>query len=131
MTPLADAMFQLLIFFMLSASLTPYSLLTLRSASETLDDDPSGNSSPGPGGAAPSFSSDVAIWRVERQGIIAGGQRVPIENIDALAEAIAEIGAVHLLLIVLPDASVQDVSTVLARLQRANVQSVQVSRGEG
>ncbi len=29
LTPLADAMFQLLIFFMLSTSLTPYSLLTI------------------------------------------------------------------------------------------------------
>ena len=32
MTPLADAMFQLLIFFMLSSSLAPYSLITLKTA---------------------------------------------------------------------------------------------------
>ena len=30
LTPLADAMFQLLIFFMLSSNLAPYSLLTVR-----------------------------------------------------------------------------------------------------
>jgi len=42
LTPLADAMFQLLIFFMLSSNLAPYSLLTIRSGTTG---DPAGASS--------------------------------------------------------------------------------------
>ena len=38
LTPLADAMFQLLIFFMLSSSLAPYSLITLKTAPQDVAD---------------------------------------------------------------------------------------------
>jgi biopolymer transport protein ExbD len=39
LTPLADAMFQLLIFFMLTSSLAPYSLITLKTAAKPVSEE--------------------------------------------------------------------------------------------
>jgi biopolymer transport protein ExbD len=132
LTPLADAMFQLLIFFMLSSSLTPYSMLTLQTAPEMPDAAATASSAPGPGPGAPAPSGALEIWRVDRDVIIANGQRLTFDQLDSLAEALGTTGRpAQVVLIVLPGARVQDVSTVLARLQRADVMSLQVSRGEG
>ena len=54
MTPLADVMFQLLVFFMLSANITPYSLIDIRTG---------GLSGGAPAGAAAAcllYTSDAA-----------------------------------------------------------------------
>jgi biopolymer transport protein ExbD len=131
LTPLADAMFQLLIFFMLSSSLTPYSLLTLQSApggatsaaTATAGNDPDA----APQTAAP---ADAALWTVEAGGVMVGGQHFGFEALAALAEALVTPGTpVTVVLIVRPTAQVQDVTTVLARLRAAGVGSVQISSG--
>ncbi|MFN3145142.1 MAG: ExbD/TolR family protein [Paracoccaceae bacterium] len=130
MTPLADAMFQLLIFFMLSSTLTPYSLLTLQTASLP-DAADSASASQGPAAGSTNAPSEVVIWRLERNGIRAAGQQIGFDQLGALADALgAADRPAHVLLIVLPDARVQDVSTALSHLRRANVDAVQVSAGE-
>lgn len=130
LTPLADAMFQLLIFFMLSSSLTPYSLLTLQTAA--LPEVPDGTSaSQGPAAGPASIPSEVVIWRLERNGIRAAGQRIGFDQLQSVAEALGSSGTpAHVVLIVLPEARVQDVSTALSHLRRANVDAVQVSAGD-
>ena len=127
LTPLADAMFQLLIFFMLSSSLTPYSLLTLQSApgasatgSAIAGNDPDAQ----PLTAAP---ADTALWTVEADAVLVGGQRFGFDALDDLAQALGAPSSV--ILIVHPSAQVQSVSTVLARLRAADVGSVQISGG--
>ena len=131
LTPLADAMFQLLIFFMLSSSLTPYSLLTLQSASGGVS--ASGSGSAGNDPDAPALTAapnDVALWTVEADAVLVGGQRFGFDALDALAEALGEPGIpASVILIVRPSAQVQSVSTVLARLRAADVASVQISGG--
>jgi biopolymer transport protein ExbD len=132
LTPLADAMFQLLIFFMLSSSLTPYSLLTVQSApgdagAEQAAAGPASDDPPQQMSAPP---ADVTLWTLEADTVIVGGQRFDFDALDALADALGTAGApADVILIVRPSAQVQDVTTVLARLRAAEVASVQVTTG--
>lgn len=131
LTPLADAMFQLLIFFMLSAGLTPYSLLTLQSAPAQAQT--SGTTAEG--GEAerqpPAPPGETALWTIEAEAVLVGGQRFGFDALDDLAGALGSGTApADVVLIVRPSARVQDITTVLARLSAANVGSVQVSTGQ-
>lgn len=131
LTPLADAMFQLLIFFMLSSGLTPYSLLTLQSAPGEQDDQsPTGQDPQSTEEIAPAPPADVALWTVDAETVIVGGQRFGFEALDDLASSLGVAGApAEVVLIIRPTAQVQDITTVLARLTAANVTAVQVSTG--
>ena len=130
LTPLADAMFQLLIFFMLTTSLTPYSLITLKSVSEAAEQQESGG--PGPGdGAAQNASTGPAptIWQVSNESVVVAGQSYAMDQLADLALAIGtqdrpgrvviEVGA---------EARVQDVAFVLEALESANIDAVQITQ---
>jgi biopolymer transport protein ExbD len=125
LTPLADAMFQLLIFFMLSASLTPYSPLTLQSAPPDLDE----TATPGEQGGGRSAPTDMAIWTLRAGQLDVAGQSFELAAVDGLAAALGRNGApAGVVLVVKDEARVQDLATVLAKLQAAEVAAVQVSR---
>lgn len=71
MTALADVMFQLLVFFMLSSNVTPYAFLTVQS----------GGLQGGVVGAAPdrpdgllTQAGTTAVWTLSPDGIVASGQ---------------------------------------------------------
>lgn len=132
LTPLADAMFQLLIFFMLSSGLTPYSLLTLQNAPGEQTSDPSAGGSTNDPSLLQTAGPEgkVALWTIEAQAVIVGGQSFGFDALDDLAAALGVAGAPSdVVLIIRPTAQVQDITTVLARLSAANVTSVQVSTG--
>jgi biopolymer transport protein ExbD len=125
LTPLADAMFQLLIFFMLSSSLTPYSLLTLSpgagtqaASGETPSDAP-----PGAAGA------EAASWVIDSGSILAGGQRFSFDALPQLAGALSAVQTRNVLLISSPQAQVQDLVTVLEALSAAGITAVQIVAG--
>ena len=69
LTPFADAMFQLLIFFMLSSSLTPYSLLTLQTGTPDAETSTAAGNDPAAAAAPPpqpaGVPQDVALWTIE------------------------------------------------------------------
>jgi biopolymer transport protein ExbD len=133
LTPLADAMFQLLIFFMLSSGLTPYSLLPFQSAQAQANAAPtvSGEEGEDPEPPALEDAGDVALWTIEAETVLIGGQRFGFDALDDLADALGTAGSPGaVVLIVRPSAQVQDITTVLARLSAAEVASVQVSIGE-
>lgn len=131
LTPLADAMFQLLIFFMLSSSLTPYSLLTVKSGAapaETL----------GPG-LAPADelpepdpeAREALLWSLVPGGIVRSGIPIDFDDLPTVVDALARqepVPAVSLL--VGPEARVQDLSTVLAILRRSDIVDVALTRTE-
>ncbi|MEP4196427.1 MAG: biopolymer transporter ExbD [Aliishimia sp.] len=124
LTPLADAMFQLLIFFMLTSSLTPYSLLTLRSgpgqetaAGETQEPPPEDPGTP---------QEPAATWTIENGAVLAGGQRFGFDSLPNLAGILAQRDAPNVLIISTPRAQVQDIVTVLETLAAAQITSVQV-----
>lgn len=130
LTPLADAMFQLLIFFMLSTSLTPYSLITLKSADPGAGE-AAGDTGPGsdPSRPAASGGDDLTRWNVGRGIVTAGGQDFPVEQLGDLAEALAETGDTEVVLVIAGDARVQDIAYVLEALKGADVDGVQIREG--
>ena len=130
LTPLADAMFQLLIFFMLSSSLTPYSLLTLQSGPAQPGDATAAGSETTAEPSAQTTPGDTALWTVEAGGIVVGGQAFDFATLPSLAAALGTASApANVILIVRPTAQVQDITSVLEALQAAEVGSVQVTAG--
>ncbi|WP_299733492.1 biopolymer transporter ExbD [uncultured Tateyamaria sp.] len=132
LTPLADAMFQLLIFFMLSSSLAPYSLITLKTAAEPVSEEDA--TAAGPGNdpnqpAPPTQAADVTLWTVGNGTVRSAGLDYDIDQLSALAEALSEGAPGSVVLIVTSEARVQDVASALEALEGANVGAVQISRG--
>ena len=123
LTPLADAMFQLLIFFMLSSGLAPYSLLTIQSGT--------GNAAAGgtetPTQAPDALLDTAAIWSIESGTIVASGQRFGFDLLPQLTEALVAADTPRVLLIARPEAQVQDLVHVLEALSAAGVDSVQIA----
>ena len=124
MTPLADAMFQLLIFFMLTSS-----LLTVQTAAPP-PEQVTATSAPTPNDKTPTPPLEVALWTLEAERIIVGGQEFTFDSLDALADALgSDVAPADVTILVRDTARVQDVTTVLARLATANVGAVRVARG--
>ena len=139
LTPLADAMFQILIFFMLTSSLTPFSLLTLQTAAieeNTVgtDDEAAPTAPPSPQEAT--APPAVVIWNVEAGAVQVAGSAQPYDignsdDLDALASSLGGGGtSANVLLLIRDTALVQDVATVMAALSRADVSAVQVARAK-
>ncbi|MEM8592227.1 MAG: biopolymer transporter ExbD [Pseudomonadota bacterium] len=133
LTPLADAMFQLLIFFMLSSSLTPYSLITLKSGppeTEAPEEDDSINTNTGGAGDGPPATPELpTLWTVGRDTVLASGQTYRIDQLVELAEAIGSQGAeTDIILIVREDARVQDVASAMEALENADIQALQITK---
>lgn len=129
LTPLADAMFQLLIFFMLSSSLAPFSLLTLKSAPESLE---TGESQSATGeGDGPSTDTVVGtIWTVEPGLVRVGGQPFEFDALPALAEALTDSGVTQgVTVIIRARTTVQDVTLVLEALRAAGIEGIQITTG--
>lgn len=132
LTPLADAMFQLLIFFMLSSSLTPYSLLTVQSAQGGTNEASDQGAQPDdPRPIAALQPGDVVVWAIDRDSVLVGGQRFELGSLGDLVDALAATdGPPDVVLVIQQNARVQDVTTVLARLSQAAVGTVRLSTEE-
>ncbi len=122
LTPLADAMFNLLIFFMLSSNITPYSLLPLKGTTSLPGTGAGdGTDAPQPAGA------EAAIWTVTSGEVIAGGQAFNMDRIGDLTESLTLAGTTSIMLIVRPEAQVQDLTTVLESLSAGGITQVQLA----
>lgn len=125
LTPLADVMFQLLIFFMLSSSLSPYALLPLSAPAEAQQ---------AAAGAAPvtAPTSAPTIWTVGRGDIRAGGTVFPAEALPAELAALRQAGVEELLLFTTAETTTQDVATVLEAVRVAGLARARlIGRGGG
>ncbi|WP_373634944.1 ExbD/TolR family protein [Yoonia sp. SS1-5] len=130
LTPLADAMFQLLIFFMLTSSLTPYSLLVVQSGPEA------GNTTSDPTAAPPTDEpiipgENAQLWYIAQGEITANGAVFPMEQLPTLAAAIGQNPLAEIILVMEDAAQVQDLTSVLEALTAAGVTSVQLARQGG
>ena len=125
-TPLADAMFQLLVFFMLTSSLAPYSLMTLTPGT-------AGNiTAAGDAPDVPQKATEeerVAIWSVGRGTLRAGGEKVALSDIHELVAPLIEAGLDRVVLLTGRSATVQDMASVLEALTLARIPTVQVVAG--
>lgn len=132
MTPLADAMFQLLIFFMLSSSLAPYSLLTIRSGPEPQEiGDTQSSTQPAPDAPITTIGANTALWTLDPDKVTIGGQSFPYEVLADLAVALAENAEAEVVIILRSEARVQNLATVLEALTAAGISAVQIIQGSG
>lgn len=131
LTPLADVMFQLLIFFMLATNLTPYSLITLRSAPNAEYDEALPGVDPDAAEFAQPSPDDTVLWTVANGLLSIAGTSYEDPNVyPALAAQLGGAGTLpNVVLIVRDTARVQDVATVLEALNTANIQSVRIAIG--
>lgn len=112
LTPLADVMFQLLIFFMLSSSLSPYARLPLVApAQDAASASPTGPAAAAQDGPAP------AIWTVGRGEIRAGATVFAPDALPAELAGLQAAGVAELLLFTTADTTTQDVATVLEAIR--------------
>lgn len=122
LTAFADAMFQLLIFFMLATNLDAFSLLTISQGGET-----SGVSDTETDASIPPVTlGQTALWTLSRDGITAGGQRFGFDQLPQLAKGALIAGTEQVLLITRPDSNVQGVVHVLEALNQNGIESVQI-----
>lgn len=127
---MADMLFQLLIFFMLSASLASFAMLDIRTG--RLAGGTPGGSGTGENEGVTTGLSDVrstAVWTLGPDGLIASGQRFALGQIDTLAGALADQGTANVLIVLRPDVPVADVIAVLEVLRARGIDSVQLADG--
>jgi len=127
LTPLADAMFQLLIFFMLSSSLSPYSLIALTGGA------PAGQS-PVTGVAVPTApvpdpAAKVVIWNLAHGHIRAGDQSVALADLPNVIPSLIAQEVSEVLIFPTRSATVQDIATVLELLGSRGVTKVRLVSG--
>lgn len=129
LTPLADAMFQLLTFFMLTTSLTPYSILTIGSNPENQAADAVDALGTGAGNDGTALPPDVIIWELEDGIVRSGGTEFDRTQLHDLSEALStQAGTVHVQLVIGPTARIQDVATAMAALRAHAVEQVEIKR---
>lgn len=120
-TPLADAMFQLLVFFMLTSSLTPYSLIALKSG--------------GVGSTVEAVGADkvvelpdnqVAIWQLSRGHIRAKDTEITLDQLDQVVPAMKQAGIEQVVIVTTGSATTQDLAKTIELLTINEISQVQV-----
>lgn len=127
LTPLADAMFQLLIFFMLSSSLSPYSLIALTGGA------PAGQSPvEGQAEAAapiPDPAAKLVIWHLTHGRVRSGDQSVALSDLPSVIASLIAEDVSEVLIFPMRSATVQDIATVLEQLGSRGVTKVRLVSG--
>ncbi|MFI0396744.1 ExbD/TolR family protein [Paracoccus jiaweipingae] len=124
LTPLADALFQVLVFFMLSGSLASYASLPLRNAALATRGG-AGTPTPDPTVEA----ARTAVWTIGASRITANGQRFGFDRLPALAQALKAQQTPNVLLIARPGARVQDMVDVLQVLSAQGITAIHIAGG--
>ena len=119
LTPLADAMFQLLIFFMLSSTLSPFSLMTLTSGQI-------GDEAASPPATA---QTDTPIWQLSRGQVRIAGATVALQDLTEFAKRLAAQGTSDVVVLPTQSATVQDVASVMEALGAAGIDRVRLMAG--
>lgn len=131
MTAMADMMFQLLIFFMLSSNLVPFSMLDIRTGGVRGGAAAPGEATQAEAAANTTDLAATAIWTVGGDGrITASGQRFAPDRLSALADALVAQGTDNVLVVAGEGVRVQQVVTVLEVLAARGITSVQLAGGE-
>ena len=128
MTAMADMLFQLLIFFMLSANLASFAMLDVRAGALGAAGADNGDS-PAQPSATITDTRTTAVWTLSPEGLIASGQRFGLDRAGQLAEALGAQGTTNVLVVLRPEVPVQNVITVLETLSAEGINSVQIADG--
>jgi len=110
LTPLADVMFQLLIFFMLSSTLAPYALLPVGQGAGA------GEAAPAPATAGAAAAAPP-VWQLGRGEARAGTERFALDEAGARRAALARGGPAELMVLTTSAARTADVVRLLEAVQ--------------
>jgi biopolymer transport protein ExbD len=119
LTPLADIMFQLLIFFMLSTTLAPYALIPLGAPAAPATANAPANASGG-------GSQNLVIWHVGAGEVRAGQSTVPMTSLPQIITQLKAGGLHEILLFTSATATMQDVATVIEAIRVGEVPRVRL-----
>jgi len=128
LTPLADAMFQLLVFFMLSSSLSPYSLMPLSAGAAPAGDQVA------PTTPQPQQDQEAAapeIWHLSRGAVRMGRETVALTELRDRLSGQQRGKIDQVLLFPGRSATVQDIATVLEVAGRHGVRRIQLMAASG
>lgn len=115
LTPLADVIFQLLVFFMLTAGMASYASVSL------------GQGRPDDAGQeTPTAIGGTAAWHVGAGTIRSGSATIEIADLPVALEALQGVEIGEVLLFITPEATVQDLADVLALMEAGGIQEVRL-----
>jgi len=124
LTPLVDVIFLLLIFFMLTSQIAPFSLISFGKAKIEKEvkqlDVPTENSPEIPG----------ALITVLKGGIAVNGRRTSHADIDLVMAELRRDGIKSAIISPRTSASVQDLITVLEAVKKATFESVRIRKSK-
>ncbi|MBK4214955.1 biopolymer transporter ExbD [Paracoccus caeni] len=129
MTAMADMLFQLLIFFMLSASLASFAMLDIRTGTLAGSGGNGGTTTNENVSTGLSPVHSTAVWTLHPDALVASGQRFPLDRIETLARALSEQGTANVLIVLRPDVPVANVIAVLEVLRAHGIDAVQLADG--
>lgn len=123
LTPLADVMFQLLLFFMLTSSLAPYALLPMGGTEPQVQGDRTAPSPPA--NRAPA----QAVWHLGHKEIRSGQVRIALEMLPQALDALKADGIQDLVVLVTHSAQTSDLVYVLEITRQADLARLQLVGG--
>jgi biopolymer transport protein ExbD len=117
LTPLIDVIFLLLVFFMLSSQIAPYSLLPMGGVASAREE-------PIAAADEPASQALPVVVRIARGQLHVGGETMAISDLRAAAERFRREGTESYLLIPTRSAEVQDIVSTLEALKAASAATV-------
>lgn len=128
LTPLADVMFQLLLFFMLTSALAPYALLPLGTPAGASSADRGPGAVPLPDTPGPLVETQ-AIWHLGRDEIRSGQVRIALDQLPQALEGLQDDGIRDLVVLVTQTSQTADMARLLEAVQQADIARLQLIGG--
>jgi biopolymer transport protein ExbD len=122
LTSLIDVIFLLVIFFMVSSQITPFSIIAL---------DPIVQNAAAPSPATPPPATAAVSLRVMAGSVRIAGQTVAMDGLEAALSALKQSGVTALIVVPTDSATVQDLVSVLESIKAAGIESATVLDRKG
>lgn len=122
LTSLIDVIFLLVIFFMVSSQITPFSIIAL---------EPAVASAAAPAPAAPPAASPAVSLRVMAGSARLAGRTVALDALAAELRSLRESGVTSLIVVPTAQATVQDLVSALEAIRAAGIESATVLEAGG
>ncbi len=128
LTPLADIMFQLLLFFMLTSALAPYALLPLGAPAGTSTQPEAQAAQPLPD-ASGTLAESQAVWHLGRNEIRSGQVRIALDLLPQALDGLQADGIRDLVVLVTGSAQAADLARLLEAIRQADITRLQLVGG--
>ena len=122
LTPLADVMFQLLLFFMLTSVLAPYALRPLGAPLDS-------TSGAEPATTAPAAAANTTIWHLARDAVRAGDTRIALDEVPVALVRMRADGLGSLVGFVTATARAEDLARLIEAVRSSRIAQLQLIGG--